>query len=62
MTDETKRRVNRLLEDAGGLVESLDPDSETDDDVADEFDDLSREANDLVSQAEPVELLDAVGA
>uniref|UniRef100_UPI0035656C83 hypothetical protein n=1 Tax=Salinigranum sp. TaxID=1966351 RepID=UPI0035656C83 len=42
--------------------ESLDPDSETDDDVADEFDDLSREANDLVSQAEPVELLDAVGA
>jgi ribonuclease E len=62
MTDDIKRRVNRLLEDAGALVESLDPDGASDDDVEDEFDDLSREANDLVSQAEPVELLDAVGA
>lgn len=62
MTDDTAERVSRLLADAGERVDSLDHDDASDGDVTDAFADLSREANDLVSEAEPVELLDAVGA
>lgn len=62
MTDDLRDRVRRVLEEAEERSASLDADGAGEDDVAGTFGDVAERANELVSNADPAELLDAVGS